>query len=237
MAFISVPYNLPLPNEFLVDHSQSEGKTREAVYHGPDKLYLQLDKETHREKYGPLTAEDLADGRPIPIDCYLYEVDCADHPLICQLRAPIVNELQEDYTDEVIHPESPLIEGYPQFTYQLPLKPEDIYDRFSVRLEDGELKIDAFTIPQKLGDRDVNRSWDDVRAHRDRLLEESDGQVPIDAPAALVEEFKIYRQRLRDLPTIMEAAGVPAHIAFYMFPEHPHAKKTPRNTPTAQNGG
>jgi hypothetical protein len=236
MAFISVSYDLPLPNDFLVDHSQSEGNTREATYHGPDRLYLQLDKDTHVEKYGPLTAEDLADGRPIPVDCYVYEVDCVENPLICHLRGPIVNELQDDYTDEVVHPESPVIEGYPQFTYQTPLKPEDVFNKFSVKLVDGVLTVDAFTVSEKLGDRPVNRTWDEVRAHRDRLLESSDGQIPIDAPESLVEEFRVYRQRLRDLPTIMQENNVPAHIAFYMFPEHPHASKTPRNTPTAENG-
>lgn len=225
MAYISVTYDLPLPNDFLVDHSQSEGKTRESVYHGPDKLYLQLDKETHTEKYGPLTEEDLADGRPIPIDCYLYEVNCAENPLICQLRAPIIDELQETYSEVVAHPQSPLIDGYPQFTYETPLKPQDVFNKFSVRVEDGELKIDTFSVAQKLGDRDVNRTWDDVRAHRDKQLELSDGQLAEDMPEALKEEFKVYRQRLRDLPDIMQANNVPAHIAFYMFPEHPHSTK------------
>jgi len=228
MPYISVEYDLPLPNEFLVDHSQSQGNTRKSVYHGPAKLYLQLDKETHREKYGPLAPEDLADGRPVPIDCYLYEVDCAENPLICQLRAPVINELQENYTSEVNHPQSPEIEGYPRFTYQLPLMPGDVYNKFSVRLENGELKVDAFSPEQKLGDREYHRSWDDIRAHRDKQLELSDGQISEDMPEHIKEEFKIYRQRLRDLPTVMQANNVPPQIAFYMFPEHPHTKKTPR---------
>lgn len=233
MAYISVPYDLPLPNEFLVDHSQSEGKTQEAVYHGPDKLYLQLDKETHEEKYGPLTEEDLADGRPVPIDCYLYEVNCADHPLICQLRAPIINELQDGYTDIVNHPESPEIEGYPRFTYETPLRPQDIFNKFSVKLLNGELVVGSFSVSQKLGDREVNRTWDDVRAHRDKLLESSDGQIPLDAPEYLQEEFRVYRQLLRDLPSVMQENNVPPHIAFYMFPEHPHSKKVPPGTAPA----
>ena len=235
MAFISLPYNLPIPNDFLVDHSVSEGKTREAVYHGPDKIYLQLNKDTHKEAYGPLTAEDLADGRPIPVDCYIYEVDCIENPLICQLRAPVVNELQEDYVDIVPHPQSPVIDGYPQFTYQLPLMPNDLFNRYSVRVENGELKIDAFTVPQKLGDRDINRTWEEVRAHRDSLLESSDGQIPIDAPESIQEDFRVYRQRLRDLPTAL--ADVPPQVAYYMFPEHPHSKRIPKNTITQENTG
>ena len=225
MAYISFTYDLPLPNEYLVDHSFSEGKTREATYNGPDKIYLQMSKETHKEMYGPLTIEDLSDGRPIPIDCYLLEVDALTYPLICQLRAPVVNELQEDFTQTVPHPQSPEIEGYPRYTYGLPLKPQDIFNRFSVRLENGELKIDSFTVAQRLSDRNTLVDWIDIRQKRDKELEMSDGQVAEDMPQNVKDEFKAYRQLLRDFPAKMEEAGVPAHIAYYMFPEHPHARK------------
>lgn len=228
MAFISITYDLPLPNEYLVDHSFSEGKTREATYNGPDKIYLQMNKETHKEQYGPLTLEDLSDGRPIPIDCYLLEVSALEYPLICQLRAPIVNELQEDFTERVPHPQSPVIEGYPQFTYGVPLKPQDIFNRFSVRVENGKLTIDPFTVAQRLGDRNTLVDWIDLREKRDRELELSDGQVAPDMPQSVRDEFMAYRQLLRDFPAVMEANNVPPHIAYYMFPEHPHAKKNPR---------
>ena len=228
MAFISITYDLPLPNEYLVDHSFSEGKTREATYNGPDKIYLHMNKETHKEMYGPLTIEDLSDGRPIPIDCYLLEVDALEHTLICQLRGPIVNELQEDFTGSVPHPQSPVIEGYPRYTYGVPLKPQDIFNRFSVRVENGQLKIDAFTVPQRLADRNTLVDWIDLREKRDKELELSDGQVAPDMPQNVRDDFLAYRQLLRDFPAVMEANNVPAHIAYYMFPEHPHSKKTPR---------
>ena len=47
-------------------------------------------------------------------------------------------------------------------------------------------------------------------------------------PAALAEEWRVYRQRLRDLPSALEAAGVTPNIAFYMFPESP-GSATPTN--------
>jgi len=106
--------------------------------------------------------------------------------------------------------------------------PDDVFNKFSVRVsEDGELQVGSFSVSQKLGDREVNRTWDDVRAHRDKLLSSSDGQIAIDAPEYLQEEFRIYRQRLRDLPSVMQENNVPAHIAFYMFPDHPDSKKSP----------
>lgn len=225
MPYIEMTYDLPLPNEYLVDHSFSEGKTREATYHGPDKLWLHIDKETGVEKYGPLTAEDIADGRPVPADCYLYELDCTKYPLIAQLRAPVINELQEDFTGRVIHPESPVVEGYPQYSYGVPLKPQDVFNKFSVRIVDNVPIISAFTVAQRLFDKEHLLTWDEIRSKRDKELETSDGQLPFDAPDSLKEEFMSYRQLLRDLPTKLQEANVPAHIAFFMFPEHPHARK------------
>jgi hypothetical protein len=138
MSYISIQYDLPLPNQFLVDHSQDQGKARKAEYHGPDKIYLYIG-EDGRENHGPVTAEDLADGRPCPADATLFEVDCTTHPLICQLRGPVMPDLQEERSnEEVPHPRSPKISGYPQYMYNPHLLPEDIYDRLSVRIVDGE---------------------------------------------------------------------------------------------------
>jgi hypothetical protein len=222
MDNISVEFDLNLPNEFLVDHSQTEGKTRKFTYHGPDKVYLQLG-EDGTETHGPLTEEDIADGRPIPADVVeWYEVDCTTNPLICQLRGPVIDELQEERDgEEVVHPGSPAIDGYTQFTYQLPLMPDDIYDRYSVKLVDGELTLKTWSVPEKLLDRQENLTWDDIRKHRNQLLEGSDARVTTDMPTELQDQWKAYRQKLRDLPAVMEAAGVEPSVAFYMFPEQP----------------
>ena len=93
---IRVEYDLALPNSFLVDHGTSDGNTRTSVYDGPDKIYLQIGADG-REVAGPLTEDDIADGRPMPGDCVdWFEVDCATNPLICQLRGPVIDELAED---------------------------------------------------------------------------------------------------------------------------------------------
>ncbi len=221
--YISVEFDLELPNEFLVDHSTTEGKTRKFTYHGPDKIWLQIG-EDGRESHGPLTAEDIADGRPVPADVVeWHEVDCSKNPLICQLRGPVVNELQESRNDldAVIHPGSPKIEGYPQFSYQVPLIPDDIYNRYSVKLVDGELVVDRWTVEKKLLDKEEFLTWDDIRDHRNRLLDGSDGKVTEDMPEDLKQQWKEYRQKLRDLPDIMQSNGVEPSIAFYMFPENP----------------
>ena len=126
---ISVEFDLGLPNEYLVDHSQSAGKTRKFTYQGPDKLYLQLG-EDGTEKYGPLTEDEIQDGRPVPADVVeWYEVDCATNPLVCQLRGPVVDKLQEQYDDEpYVHPQSQVLDGTVTMKVFGPPKPGDIYD-------------------------------------------------------------------------------------------------------------
>jgi hypothetical protein len=220
--YISVEFDLNLPNQFLVDHSQSEGKSRKFVYHGPEKIYLQIG-EDGTEKHGPLTAEDIADGRPVPADVVeWYEVDCRTNPLICQLRGPIVNELQEDRGDEELpHPNSPIIEGYPQFKYATPIVPDDIYDRYSVKVVDGDLTIETWSVNNKLIDKEESLTWDDIRDHRNNLLSGSDGKVTEDMPEELKNSWKEYRQKLRDLPDVMQSNNVSPTIAYYMFPEQP----------------
>jgi len=204
----------------LIDHSQSMGKKRTYTYHGPDKIFLQLG-EDGREKYGPLTADDLSDGRPLPIDCHLFEVKAVDHPLICQLRGPVINDLQEAQTEKVYHPQSPMISGYRRFTYILPLLPGDVYDKFSIKIENDEIKIDTWSVWKKLLDKEEPLTWDDVRKHRDQLLSSSDSRLPPDAPEDLKAKWLDYRQKLRDLPSVMQANNVPPSIAFYMFPWTP----------------
>ena len=228
MANISVEFDLSLPNSFLVDHSQTEGKTRKFTYHGPDKIWLQIG-EDDTETHGPLTAEDIADGRPVPADVVEWlEVDCTTNPLICQLRGPIIDELQEERDgEEVPHPGSPLIEGYPQLKYQLPLMPDDIYDRRSVKLVDGTLTVREWAVAEKLLDKQEFLTWDDVRKHRNQLLEGSDSRVTTDMPTELQDAWKAYRQKLRDLPAVMEAAGVEPSVAFYMFPDQPLGASNP----------
>tara|TARA_A100001234_G_scaffold201476_1_gene194193 strand:+ start:2511 stop:3200 length:690 start_codon:yes stop_codon:yes gene_type:complete len=218
---IRVEYDLALPNSFLVDHDTTDGNTRTAVYDGPDKIYLQIGADG-REVAGPLTEDDILDGRPMPADCVDWlEVDCATNPLVCQLRGPVVDELEEEYTGETVHPGSPDIDGYPQFSYGTPIMPNDLYNKESLRVVDGEITIDRYTVPQKLLDRDEELTWEEIRQKRNEALSNTDSKAADDMPAALLQEWKTYRQKLRDFPATMEAAGVTPSVAFYMFPQEP----------------
>ena len=74
---ISVEYDLPLPNDYMVDHAFTDGKTRKSTYDGPDKIWLQIGADG-TEKAGPLNEDDILDGRPMPADVVEWkEIDCA----------------------------------------------------------------------------------------------------------------------------------------------------------------
>jgi hypothetical protein len=228
---IRVEYQLALPNEFLVDHEITDGNTRTAVYNGPDKIYLQIGADG-TEKHGPLTEDDIMDGRPMPADVVeWFEVDCTTNPLVCELRGQPVDELQEEYTSEEFHAKTPEIEGYPRLKYALPLMPSDIYDKskLTVDLDSGEIDVPRFTVSEKLLDRAEFLTWDQIREKRDSMLEATDMKVSVDMPSALVDEWKVYRQKLRDFPATMQASGVEPSWAYYMMPQSPDDLKAPKN--------
>ena len=238
---ISHAWQLKLPNNFLVDHSFSDGKDRSCTYDGPDKIYLQLDANG-KEAYGPLTEDDIADGRPKPADVVeWFEVDCAashTNTLICQLRAPVVDEKEEARgTGEVWHPGSPdmTADGYPRFSYSTPLMADDIYDIDSIKKNGGgTLDVTAYTVKEKLNGHDADLTWDNIRSKRDTTLEQCDGKVSEDMPTSIKDEWKVYRQKLRDFPKTMADAGIHPNIAQMMMPDVPqHVDPPAANEPNA----
>lgn len=224
MPLIEIDYDFGLPNEYMVDHNQDQGKTRTATYDGPDKLYLIIDNKTGKEAAGPITAEDKADGRPVPKDCRYVEIDCIANPLLCQLRGPVIDEAEEEYSEEVFHPQSPNIPGYERLSYQLPLQPRDIYDMYNITVDENDnVNIPIRSITDVFLGADVGElpNWEVVRKQRDMLLSNSDAQLADDMPETIKVEWRKYRQLLRDLPTVMQQNNVPAHVAIFMFPEIP----------------
>ena len=239
---ISHEWNLPLPNDFLVDHSFSDGKSRKAQYDGPDKIYLQLGADG-KEKYGPLTEDDIADGRPRPADVVEWvEVDCAAsdaNTLICQLRGPVSDEKEEERcTGEGGHAGSPDVGAeYPRLSYATPLMTDDIYNFESIKKNDSnQLEISAFTVREKINGADVDLTWDNIRSMRNRNLESSDGSVASDMPTALSDQWKDYRQKLRDFPKKMLDAGVHPNIAQNMFPQEPNFAPPPKDPEANADG-
>lgn len=229
MPLISVDYEYNLPNEFMVDHSFSEGKTRETTYDGPDRIFLIVNNETGKEEFGPVTPEDLADGRPLPLGCRYVEVDCTENPLVCQLRAPIIDEAEDEHTSSYAHPESPLVEGYPQYIVQLPILVRNVYDRYNLVVNpDDTITVPTYTVNDALFGKDAFPSlpgWDYIRMKRNAEIAKSDGKIGEDTPQAVKDKWLAYRQLLRDLPQAL--ADVPPWIVVKMFPLDPDNQELP----------
>jgi hypothetical protein len=230
MAMVSVEYEYDIPNQFYTDHSFTQGKKRTTTYDGPDKIFLIVDEITGKETAGPITEEEKADGRPLPLGSRYFEVDCIENPLFCQLRGPVIDEAEDDHSHSVAHPDSPDIPGFKQLTYQEPLLVRNIYDKYctEVNLETGELTIPVFTPLEALFGHAMKEevTWDYIRRKRDYELKATDGIVNVDTPKKLADVWIAYRQALRDLPVVL--ANVPPAIALRMFPEHPDDGKPPQ---------
>ena len=124
-------------------------------------------------------------------------------------------------------------DGYDRFTYSSTLFPDDIWNFESITVANpgsagpDDITIQAFTPKEKLNGVDLDKTWEHVRAHRNNVLANSDGQIAEDMPDALKEKWKTYRQQLRDLPGKMQAAGVHPNFADLMFPIEPEFQDPP----------
>lgn len=159
------------------------------------------------------------------------EVDCFTNPLICELRAPVIDEYDEDYTDDTHPPGVIDIEGFNTCTYQTPLRPDDVWDWETIHVdEDDNITIQPRTkVWALMGSGDRMPTWDDLRAKRDVLLKNSDSEITDDMPESLKEKWRAYRQKLRDWPSIMADAGIPAHFAYTMQPIDPASEAEPED--------
>jgi hypothetical protein len=230
MAMISVDYTFNLPNEPCVDHEQTDGNTRTATYDGPDTIFLIINNETGLEECGPITELEKADGRPVPDGCRYLEVDCITNPLVCELRAPVLDEEQEDYTSDARPPGVVEVdEHHAVFTYQTPLSVTDVYDPLGIIVDSD----DNITLTKRspcwliMGGDGRLPTYDDVRNKRMQLLKNSDSEITDDMPAAMRQRWLDYRQRLRDWPSAMEDLNIPAEFAYNMEPHDPGMDEDP----------
>ena len=89
------------------------------------------------------------------------------------------------------------------------------------------MEIRKISVNEAIHGDEVDITWAVLRDRRDQQLEGSDGQMASDLPTSMVDEYKAYRQALRDMPTALSA--VDPNVAAYMFPTQP-ANSTKRAT-------
>tara|TARA_Y100000385_G_C12960177_1_gene579423 strand:+ start:92 stop:820 length:729 start_codon:yes stop_codon:yes gene_type:complete len=221
MPMIQFNYTYNIPNELCVDHTFTDGNTRTAQYDGPDKLFFIVNNATGREELGPVTEIEKNDGRPIPPDCRYVEISAFEYPELCQLRGPIIDEMEEDHTGSTIPTGCTHITGYAPFDYQTPVLPyQFLHDQLVTFDADGVPTIPVQEARDYIMGTDIGRdiTWDDVRAKRNQFLKNSDSEITDDMPTELRNQWLDYRQRLRDWPTVMQNAGNSPIFAYNMEP-------------------
>jgi hypothetical protein len=230
IEYVETTFTYKIPDDFRGDTFEL-GKTGTFTYKGPRYLTFEVDKETGRETgWCLIYPEELE--RPTPENVERIRIDCAEteNGLLCEIandqgdpRAVKFRLLRE----WEMHYESP--EGYENLVRPVQYEPRDIYDEFNITYD---FDTGEFNIPLHTWDTDMDTSvtWDDIRKHRDDLLKESDGAVAEDMPESIKNEWKAYRQLLRDLPTAL--AEFEPFIAAQMFPRAPDAVRSdPTVTP------
>lgn len=232
MRRVSVEFTYPIWDEWR-KNSFTQGRTGTFTYNGPEFLTFEVNNDPDSEDYGKESGwclwlkSDLE--RPAGADITRVTVDCKENPLLCEIGNDegredlIMMRRQRDW--EILW-DAP--DGYPDVEYTDELEPRDIYN-------DADITYDFNTGEFNIGVRDwvatgskMDLTWQEVRDLRDQMLHESDAKVGMsDAPDDIQEAWKVYRQRLRDLPSLMQERGYEPWQAVMMFPNQPKDMRDP----------
>lgn len=218
---IEKSFTYPIPNEWRSTEFTA-GKTGTWTYKGPRFLTFEIDKETGKES-GWCIWEERDLERPTPINMVRVTIDCTlndENALICEIGNDCGDVCAVDFRTnrewKILH-QAP--EGYNHTWCTDEVEPRDIYDEFSITYD---LETQKFNLPVKgwenEGQTDV--TWDEVKQLRNKMLIDSDGNISEDMPEEIKQEWRTYRQRLRDLPAAL--AEFPAFQAGKMFPTPPN---------------
>lgn len=198
-------YNVP---DELFSTENTLGKTSTQLYDGPDELIIWVDTET-----GYVMETHHPDEEP-------------DRPLALNLRREV---LKAD-TDENCIKIGLLWGGLAKpKIYEVQVGPVDqpnaiITDPSDVRLVFDQFGLPSdYTAPLQFMEYKRDRSLQFIKDERNAKLANSDGKIASDMPAALKEEWIVYRQKLRDMP--VDWAGVPFYLVRY--PASPDDKFNP----------
>lgn len=209
------------------------GKTRTFTYKGPRFLTFEIDKTTGKESgwclYRP---EELE--RPCALDCIRVTIDALESDEMA-LLAEIANDQGDPdqvafrtNREWVIKFQAP--PGYTSIWEPKDdeVEPRDIYDEFDITydFETGEFNLPVKDLEAEGWRTDI--TWDDVRAVRNKMLEDTDGRISTDMPQSIQQQWIDYRNLLRDLPDAL--SQFPAHVAAHMFPRTPGGASIPDGT-------
>ena len=224
---VSKTFIFPVPTQWL-GQEQDDANAGVATYNGPKnlKVWLRLDDNGNKtdkivDTVDP-TREDYPD--PLPADIYAVDLDADLYPetaaaLYGGIAGPLHIEVQAGPSSDP----NPYIDDPAHF--------HEVYDMESFGWDPslnsgaGGWKTPRYSHADETPDgSDTTFGWEWVRTIRNNMLTACDNRVPTDAAnTAFAQEWKDYRQKLRDLPADWVGVGTATHLI--VWPRDPDMVK------------
>ena len=238
MAKLNIEMTYPVPDKYL-SQSTAAGNTATLSYLGPDTIWVQVYKDgdnkgkwntnpikTNYHDDGDIEGDDddmtaAIEALPVPLDSARIKIDCTTNPHLCAIWTDChtvgddsgsydkLPQTQDKLADGTVYYERPRNDSIP---------PDHVWHpqecRWNFDTEEWDLVL------RKPSDFGMPESWDEVRANRNRDLEDTDIKtlLPDGDEKTAWEE---YRQLLRDIPQTY----ADAELHTIPRPESPEDKK------------
>ena len=212
---VSKTFIFPVPTQWL-GQEQDDANAGVATYNGPKNLKVWLEYDTDGVTKTDRIVDTVDPSRsdypdPLPANMYAVDLDADEHPeqaaaLYGGIAGPLHIEVQAGPSSDP----NPYIEDPAHFA--------EVYDMNSFGWDPtlnsgaGGWKTPRFSVWQP---DETIYGWEWVREIRNKMLGASDNRIPEDASGAFKEEWKAYRQKLRDLPTDWAGVGTATHLVVW----------------------
>lgn len=204
---ITKEFTYDIPDDYL-GQTNDNNNTSTWTYEGPDQLYVFAYADTNIVDLSPsYTIAEDGDEVPEPTGMYRVKVDTS-----IDNHMPLASIIWQDLDfDNLVFKEETMPDGSIWRCLD-PLPPHEVYDDDNITYNS---ETNTFTYPWMQPHVD----WDEIRSARVGLLNMSDEAIKDkeEYTTEELEEIKIYRQKLRDLPELFD--GYPAWKV--SFPEIP----------------
>lgn len=205
-------FTYDLPDAYLY-LTNDLGKTGQWTYKGPDKLWIFIDNQTKKViSRFHYTEQDNGADVPTPIGQTKVLVDANVEPLLASI---IHNEY--DYSQLPQHTET-LPDGN-TYSHPDPQSPDHTYE-----ITEIEYDIEKQEFIKPLPWKKPHVSWDDLKKWRNQQLDLSDAKIR-SCRVEMIPAWEEYRQKLRDLPSLMEGVD-PWKVIFPDAPDMPPPQPT-----------
>jgi len=198
----TLTYSLP---DVMYSSTTDLGKTSTMNYDGPSEIVLWIDKETGYLEQCHCHEEEPDCPLPLHLRREILKADTDVNTIKIALlwggiEEPKVYEVSvgpSDQPNAIIPDPTHIAEVYNEYA---------LYDDYKKPLEFRKMERSAYV-----------EGWNFLRQERNHRLSNSDGKLAEDMPDSLKQQWREYRQKLRDMPVTWD--GVPGNLV--RFPPAP----------------